>query len=190
MHEWNEPSLVNRIGRLRANGGDFTLLFHDTHHRAATSPEEMSRFDLSGYDGVLAFGAAIGDIYRKRGWGRRVWTWHEAADTSIFYPRKADSPEGDLVWVGNWGDGERGEEIREFLLEPARALSLSADIFGVRYPDEAKSDLQSHGVRYRGWLANHRVPQTFAGTASRRMCRDGLMRGRCPASPLSGSSRR
>jgi spore maturation protein CgeB len=162
VHEWNEPSLVNRIGQLRVRGGDFLLLFHDTHHRAATSPEEMGRFDLSNYDGVLAFGGAIGDIYRQRGWGARVWTWHEAADTSVFHPHQAEKRDGDLVWVGNWGDGERGEEIREFLLEPARALNLSADIFGVRYPDEAKADLQSHGVRYRGWLANHKVPETFA----------------------------
>jgi spore maturation protein CgeB len=162
VHEWNEPNLVNGIGRLRVGGGDFLLLFHDTHHRAATSPEEMSRFDLSGYDGVLAFGSAIAELYEKRGWGRRVWTWHEAADTSLFYPRPSEGKDGDLVWVGNWGDGERGEEIREFLLEPAQALGLSADIFGVRYPDEARAELDRHGVRYRGWLANHRVPETFA----------------------------
>ena len=162
VHEWNEPDLVNRLGRLRANGAPFVLLFHDTHHRAATQPEAMRRFDLSGYDGVLAFGAVIGDLYRRRGWAERVWTWHEAADTSIFYPRSAAGPAGDLVWVGNWGDEERSEELREYLLEPAEALGLKTDVFGVRYPPAAVAELARCGVSYRGWLANHLVPETFA----------------------------
>src|SRR5690606_39345392 len=34
VHEWNEPWLVSGLGRLKARGGRFTLLFHDTHHRA------------------------------------------------------------------------------------------------------------------------------------------------------------
>ena len=33
------------------------------------------------------------------GWAARAWTWHEAADTSLFYPRQAEDREGDLVWV-------------------------------------------------------------------------------------------
>ena len=73
VHEWNDPHLVNALGRLRARSGDFLLLFHDTHHRAATRPEEMRRFDLSGYDGVLAFGGAIADLYRNQGWSGRCW---------------------------------------------------------------------------------------------------------------------
>ena len=28
---------------------------------------------------------------------------------------------GDLVWIGNWGDGERTAELREFLIEPVAA---------------------------------------------------------------------
>ncbi|MGD0106562.1 MAG: hypothetical protein ABSC06_21360 [Rhodopila sp.] len=32
VHEWTPPGLVTRIGRLRRDGGRFTLLFHDTHH--------------------------------------------------------------------------------------------------------------------------------------------------------------
>jgi spore maturation protein CgeB len=162
VHEWNEPEFVNRLGRIRAQGGDFVLLFHDTHHRAATSPEEMGRFELDGFDGVLAFGTPINDIYRSRGWAKRVWTWHEAADTSVFYPRQAQAKSGDLVWVGNWGDEERSEEIREFLVGPAEALRLSADVYGVRYPESAVAELESAGIRYRGWLANHLVPEVFS----------------------------
>jgi spore maturation protein CgeB len=161
-HEWNDPDFVNRLGRLRAAGGEFVLLFHDTHHRAATRPDELRRFDLAGFDGVLAFGAAIAEIYRSHGWADRVWTWHEAADVTVFYPRPAAGRDGDLVWVGNWGDDERTEELREFLLDPVEALGLRADLFGVRYPETAQRELARRGIRYRGWLANHEVPETFA----------------------------
>ncbi|HZE06333.1 MAG TPA: hypothetical protein VE127_13975, partial [Solirubrobacteraceae bacterium] len=138
VHEWSEPELVARIGRHRAAGGTYGLLFHDTHHRAVTAPREMARFDLEHYDGVLAFGEVIRQIYLRRGWAARAWTWHEAADTRVFHPRPpAHSPE-DLVWVGNWGDGERERELREFLLTPARALRLSGSIYGVRYPWRAR----------------------------------------------------
>lgn len=32
VHEWTDPALVARIGRARRQGGQFALLFHDTHH--------------------------------------------------------------------------------------------------------------------------------------------------------------
>jgi spore maturation protein CgeB len=162
VHEWSTPGIVNRLGRMRARGAPFVLLFHDTHHRAATKPEEMGRFDLSGYDGVLAFGEAVAELYRHHGWGRRVWVWHEAADTDLFYPRAADRRDGDLVWVGNWGDEERTDELRKFLLEPAAELGMTASVHGVRYPKGAQAELRRHGLDYRGWLPNHAVPEVFA----------------------------
>ena len=39
VHEWNDPKLVAALGRARRDGGRFTLLFHDTHHRAVSEPE-------------------------------------------------------------------------------------------------------------------------------------------------------
>jgi spore maturation protein CgeB len=143
VHEWNEPSLVQRIGEHRGRHGGYRLLFHDTHHRACTAPEEMERYDLSAYDGVLAYGEVIRRIYLERGWTAQAWTWHEAADTRVFQPLAGVEAEADLVWIGNWGDDERDRELREFLLEPARQLRLG-------------------GLRYRGWVANHRVPELFA----------------------------
>src|SRR4051794_30715675 len=44
VHEWNSPDLIADIAHRRAQGGSFTLLFHDTHHRAVTAPEELARF--------------------------------------------------------------------------------------------------------------------------------------------------
>ena len=40
VHEWNDHALVKAIGLMRAAGGGFQLLFHDTHHRAVTEREE------------------------------------------------------------------------------------------------------------------------------------------------------
>lgn len=162
VHEWNDPELVARIGRHRARHGGYRLLFHDTHHRACTAPEEMSRYDLSGYDGVLAYGEVIRRIYLERGWAARAWTWHEAADTRVFHPIEELEPEADLVWIGNWGDGERSAELRDFLLRPARQLRLHGSIHGVRYPRSARFQIRIAGLRYRGWVANQRVPALFA----------------------------
>jgi spore maturation protein CgeB len=162
VHEWNEPWLVAELGRLRAAGAPFRLLFHDTHHRSVTAPAEMERYDLSGYDGVLAYGRVIRDLYVARGWAQRVWVWHEAADADLFRPLPTERKDGDLVWIGNWGDDERSEELEEFLVRPARRLGLSGSVHGVRYPARAVRALERAGLRYRGWIANHRVPQVFA----------------------------
>jgi spore maturation protein CgeB len=162
VHEWNDPALVKRIGAHRTRHGGYRLLFHDTHHRAATAPAEMARFDLSGYDGVLAYGEVIRRIYLERGWAQRAWTWHEAADTRVFQPLPGIEPEADLVWIGNWGDDERSEELRSFLLRPARKLRLSGHVHGVRYPRMARLRIRLAGLRYRGWVANHRAPELFA----------------------------
>lgn len=161
VHEWNEPALVAALGAHRRRR-EYLLFFHDTHHRIVTREQEMEQYDLSGYDGVLAFGNVIRDLYVDHGWTRRAWTWHEAADTSIFRPLHGVEKEGDLVWIGNWGDGERSDELREFLLEPVRALGLRASVYGVRYPEEAKQVLADAGIEYRGWLPNYRVPDVFA----------------------------
>jgi spore maturation protein CgeB len=160
VHEWTEPWLVRALGRVRVQSPRLRLLFHDTHHRMATAPEEMERYDLSAYDGVLAYGEVIAELYRDQ--GHDAWTWHEAADTRVFAPLPAIEKRGDLVWVGNWGDGERTAELHEFLLRPARKLRLRGSVFGVRYPAEAARAVAKSGLTYRGWVANHRVPEIFA----------------------------
>lgn len=179
VHEWNEPGLVSSLGRLRARGGRFTLLFHDTHHRAVSAPDKIGGFDLDGYDAVLAFGEALAAVYRQRGWGRNVHVWHEAADTRLFRPLEAEACREGLVWIGNWGDDERSEEITAYLLRPATNAGLPLDVYGVRYPETALASLQAHGARYRGWLPNASVPSVFARHLAtvhvpRRLYADGL----------------
>jgi spore maturation protein CgeB len=162
VHEWNEPGLIAAIGEARARGRRFTLLFHDTHHRAVSDPDAIRAFDLSGYDGVLAFGEALSDVYRRWGWDDRVWTWHEAADIRHFRPPVQEEARSGLVWIGNWGDGERTAELEDYLFCPAKEAALPLDIYGVRYPVEAVAALERHGARYHGWAANADAPRLFA----------------------------
>ena len=162
VHEWSSPSLVARLGRHRRDGGRYVLLFHDTHHRAATHPDQMAEYALEDYDGVLAIGEAIRERYAAHGWNRRAFTWHEAADTRIFRPQPPAEAPHDLVWLGNWGDEQRTAELAEFLLEPIAALQLDANVHGIRYPEVARRVLREAGIRYRGWLPNYEVPNAFA----------------------------
>lgn len=136
VHERNDHDLVRRIGEHRARSRRYRLLFHDTHHRAVTDPEAMGRYDLRHYDGVLTFGEVIRDLYLRRGWTQQAWTWHEAADVRVFHPHEGEPPEGDLVWIGNWGADERTAELHELFIEPAKALGLRGKVYGVRYPTE------------------------------------------------------
>lgn len=162
VHEWTDPALVARIGRARRAGGRFALLFHDTHHRAVSATSEIRGMPLEDYDGVLAFGEALAERYRAAGWGRQVFTWHEAADDSLFRPLPGGEKDGDLIWIGNWGDGERSAELSEFLIDPVARLGLVARIHGVRYPAEARARLAAAGIAYGGWLPNAEAPAAFA----------------------------
>lgn len=162
VHEWNEPALAHLLVGLRGRLG-FSLLFHDTHHRASSSPEQISAFCLREFDGVLAFGDALRRLYRERFGMERVWTLHEAADTTVFYPRPIERKDCDCVWIGNWGEGERAAEIERYLLRPAAHLpQYRFRIFGVRYPDEGLRALGQAGVKYGGYLPNLASPLLYA----------------------------
>jgi spore maturation protein CgeB len=162
VHEWNPHELVAAIGEHHVRHPRYVLLFHDTHHRSVSEPASMAAYDLSAYDGVLAFGEVIRRRYLEAGWATRAWTWHEAADTRVFRPRPEIGRTRDLVWIGNWGDEERTAELHEFLIAPVRALRLTATVYGVRYPRAALNALAAAGIEYRGWLPNYQVPEVFA----------------------------
>ncbi len=162
VHEWTPPDLVARIGQLRRSGGRFGLLFHDTHHRGVSDAGAIQALPLQDFDAILAFGETLRSRYERLGWGRQAFTWHEAADTRIFQPLTAVEPRGDVTWIGNWGDGERAQELLEFLIGPARTLGLQGTIHGVRYPADALQHLAGTRLRYAGWLANADVPRVFA----------------------------
>ncbi|MCJ2020138.1 glycosyltransferase [Methylobacterium sp. E-065] len=153
VHEWSDPTLVVALGRARRCGARYTLLFHDTHHRAVSAPEEMARFDLSGYDGVLAFGETLAAVYRAQGWGRRVFVWHEAADTRLFQPPNEElrdfddfgSSAGPLTRAGE-GQGE-GREGAEFGAPSMRQQ-------GARLPESSRPSPQPSPARESGRVAS------------------------------------
>lgn len=178
LHEWNPPALAQVLLQLRSELG-FKLLFHDTHHRASSSPESFAGLGLDRFDGILAFGEALHEIYRRRFGVTRVWTLHEAADITVFHPQPGVPNDLDCVWIGNWGEGERSEEIRRFLLDPVATLGsrfpagvtpqrteaatkMHAAIYGVRYPDNGLAALAAAGVQYRGYLPNLDAPTVYA----------------------------
>lgn len=164
LHEWNPPELAHLLLQLREELG-FRLLFHDTHHRASSSPEQIRLFGTDKFDGVLAFGEALRSIYRDSFNIQRVWTLHEAADTTVFRPLSDVEKKRDVVWIGNWGDDERSAEICQFFLRPAGELrEYRFSIYGVRYPNDALRALHDAGVEYGGYLPNLEGPSTYAAS--------------------------
>jgi spore maturation protein CgeB len=163
IHEWNPPEVVNAILSLKRRMG-FSALLHDTHHRAYSNPAEIMRFRLQLFDGVLAFGEAIKRIYMEGFAVPRAWTFHEAADTSNFRPLSLDRTT-DVIWVGNWGDDERAEELEEFLISPTAALrNRKVVVHGVRYPESTRERLAAAGIEFCGYLPNLRAPQSYGAS--------------------------
>ncbi len=164
VHEWNPPALAQMLLTLRREI-PYKLLFHDTHHRASSSPEAIRELGVQRFDGVFTFGDSLTRIYQRTFGMHHVWTLHEAADTRLFRPQPGTEQEQDIVWIGNWGDDERTAEIRDFLLTPAGRLApRRATIFGVRYPPRGLAALANAGVRYGGYLPNLEAPQVYAAS--------------------------
>ncbi len=160
VHEWHTPGMIADLLAAR-EGLPCKLLFHDTHHRASSSPEQIRLLQVQRFDGVVAFGEALRAIYRERFGLSRVWTLHEAADTTIFFPQERKKSI-DVVWVGNWGDNERSQELCEYLVEPARRLQrYKFQVHGVRYPTEARAALRSAGIAFCGYLPNLSAPAVY-----------------------------
>ena len=104
-------------------------------------------------------------IYRERLKIQRVWTLHEAADTTVFRPILQVEKKRDVVWIGNWGDDERSTEICQFLLRPAEELREHRfGIYGVRYPADAMRALKSAAAEYGGYLPNLEGPAAYAAS--------------------------
>ncbi len=180
VHEWNDPKLISAIGAYRRRHPSLRAFFHDTHHRALTAEEELARFDLAAYDGVLAYGASLQATYERRGWGKQVHVWHEAADIRTFYPRRAERTLGDVVWIGNWGDEERSEELREYFIQPVKRASWKAEVYGVRYPDSAVRELNEAGVAYQRLARELRCsPSVRAVPGRRSTCRVAHIHENC-----------
>ncbi|HKT74269.1 MAG TPA: glycosyltransferase [Steroidobacteraceae bacterium] len=179
-HEWNDADFLRRLGEHRARHKDYKLLFHDAPHRPLLNPFDVREHAISRYDGVLASGEALREMYIDRNWADHVWAWRDAVDTSVFQPVAAEAFL-DLVWIGTWGPGQRTTELHELLLEPIRTLGLRARCYGPRFPPDAQRTLQSSGIDYAGWILDFGVPAALAAARMtlhlpRRLQADGLPR--------------
>jgi spore maturation protein CgeB len=76
---------------------------------------------------VLAFGNVLRDLYLSESIVSRAWTWHEAADIRVFHPLPDVPRQGDVIWIGNWADEERTEELTEFLIGPIKTRRNASD---------------------------------------------------------------
>ncbi len=183
VHEFNEPELVGALSYLRHRRQDFALFFLDTHHRPASKPWQTARFNLQHYDGILAYGDSLARVYRVSFGQQQVWTFHEAADITVFFPREQEKTD-DVVWIGNWGDGERTGEIGEYLIDSARLLpELRFGVHGVRYPESGLQQMGEAGIDFRGWVANFHVPDVFARAKMTLHIPRGPYRDRLPGIP-------
>lgn len=164
VHEWNDPRTVALLRTLACSGT--VLLFHDTHHRARSKPAEIRRLESSAFDGALLFDDALRKLYRTRFGIRRAWTLHEAADMRRFRPL-AREKRHDVVWVGNWGDGERSNELRAYWLEAATSLpERRFAAYGARYPKHVRRELEKCGIEFLGWTPSLQVPEVLSAGRS------------------------
>lgn len=163
VHEWNEPDVVALLGRLCRERG-VRSLFHDTHYRVVLEAAYRAQLGLEWYDGIVAYSPSVAERYRALGF-HNVEVVHEAADVTVFRPL-AVPKQHDVVFIGNYGDGDRNAELERFVFGPRRRLRhLRFAMYGVRYPAEVLERMRNGlEVDYRGWVANVEVPRIYSAS--------------------------
>jgi spore maturation protein CgeB len=161
VNEWNEPDVVRLIGRLCRELG-VTAVFHDTHYRVVLDADYRDRLGLEQFDHILAFSPSVAERYRALDFSN-VSVLHEAADITVFKPSHVPKST-DVVFVGNYGDGDRSAEIEDYVFGPRQRLpGLRYAMYGVRYPEAVVARLNNGlDISYRGWLANADVPGVYS----------------------------
>jgi spore maturation protein CgeB len=161
VHEWNDPRLIRLVGKL-ASDLHLPAFFHDTHYRVVLDDAHRHSLELDRYTAILAYSPSVAQRYRSLGFDR-VHVWHEAADTTVFAPQPVPQTT-DVVFVGNYGDGDRSDELEDYVFTPRQTLAhLRYAVYGVRYPEEVVSRLNNGlDITYGGWLPNIRVPSVYS----------------------------
>jgi spore maturation protein CgeB len=161
VHEWNDPSVIRCIGALCAEMGR-SVYFHDTHYRVVLDATHRASLGLESYTAILAYSPSVAERYRALGY-TDVHVLHEAADVTVFTPQPLPKMT-DVVFVGNYGDGDRSDELEDYVFGPRSALSsLTYAVYGVRYPEHVLERLNNGlDIAYRGWLPNVLVPSVYS----------------------------
>jgi spore maturation protein CgeB len=163
VHEWNEPDLIRAVARVSRELG-VRAFFHDTHYRVVLDATYRDSLELEQFEGILAYSPSTAQRFRDLGFAN-VHVLHEAADTTVFAPLELDKT-ADVVFVGNYGDGDRSDELEDFVFSPRRELpNLKYVVYGVRYPEAVVSRLRNGlDIDYHGWLPNVQVPTIYSST--------------------------
>ena len=161
VHEWNAPELIRLVGRMCRDLG-VRAFFHDTHYRVVLDDAYRASLGLQDYEDILAYSPSVAERYRQLGFDR-VHVLHEAADVTVFAPLPIPKMT-DVVFVGNYGDGDRSDELEDYVFGPRSSLSrLSYAVYGVRYPERVVSRLNDGlDISYGGWLPNVLVPGVYS----------------------------
>jgi spore maturation protein CgeB len=163
VHEWNEPRVIRRLGEL-CRDMDRPAYFHDTHYRVVLDESHRASLGLETYTAILAYSPSVAERYRNLGF-ERVHVVHEAADVRTFAP-VATPKVTDVVFVGNYGDGDRSDELEDYVFGPRLELPhLRYAVYGVRYPEQVLTRLNNGlAIAYGGWLPNVLVPTVYSSS--------------------------
>jgi spore maturation protein CgeB len=163
VHEWNEPEVIELLARLCAQLG-VRAMFHDTHYRVVLDDEYRAQLGLERFADILAYSPSVAERYHQLGF-TNVQVIHEAADTTVFQPLEVPISH-DVVFVGNYGDGDRNDELEQYVFGPRRALpELRFAMYGVRYPEPVLARMRNGlDVDYGGWLSNVEVPRVYSAS--------------------------
>lgn len=158
VHEWTDTPLVRTLAHL-SDELPCPVLYYDTHHRPVTAPDEIHPRDLPRFDGVIAFGGALRDVFIRdfATDPTRTFVLHEAADADEFAPRPDTQARRDLVFVGNWSE-DRAAEMETYFFAPRIGTK---SLWGVLYPDPVVERMQAANIAYGGYLPNTDVPRVF-----------------------------
>ena len=161
VHEWNAPPVINLLGTLCDELG-IRSMFHDTHYRVVLDDAYRAQLGLERYTDILAYSPSVAERYCQLQFDA-VHVLHEAADTTVFAPQPLPKTT-DVVFVGNYGDGDRSDELEDFVFAPRLELpALSFDVYGVRYPPSVLERLRGPlQICYRGWVPNVKVAEVYS----------------------------
>src|SRR6476659_3776636 len=162
VHDACNPETVAAVGAHRGRHDGYRLLIYVTDRRAEANAAAGGRFDLAGYDGVLAGDGEIRQAYVERGWDGRAWVWHEAADPRIFHPLPETEPTGDLVWIGRGEAAGQGAALRDLLLRPSRQLRLRGSVHASRLSRATRLAVRLAGLHCCPAAAEAEIAELFS----------------------------
>lgn len=159
VHSSTDPREISLVIEIKEKTGLKTI-FYDTGFSIINNSDSIKALPIAKFDLALVSGKAIEKGYKKHSINPNIRLWHLAADTLQFQPRKGEW-EAELLYVGNWNEGEKWEMIQEYLIKTAKDLRIRGKIYGVKYPKAVKMKLNEAGIECRGWVPSFRLPEIF-----------------------------